>query len=383
MYSLNNHEYEDILNLTYYCVSCLKNGGKTENILNEMLRAFKADEAVFLSANDDYEGVNLAKCYAICHDRSYLIQYAEHFWRYDPLFKMQFRPLSINPVFKTDDVIPFSQMVKLEYYYSFLRPQNLLAEMIIRLHSKDNLLGAISLQRYKEHPNFEKRDVFKASLLVPYLVNVFEAANGFRRINDERMLLEQWMESHSEGIILLDSEYKPIYINSKARFFCQLLKGVSERIPFSGTGTDIMIPQMIVKECKNLVLMNEPGVSRQNHGNRIISINQQKRYYLQYFPVILHPAERNVPYFVIFLSEIAKFGEGTEDSLVEQKKLSQREEVIVRYASLGLTNKQIAERLYISPFTVQNHLKNIFEKTGCDNRTQLANLVKYSENLPS
>jgi DNA-binding CsgD family transcriptional regulator len=296
---------------------------------------------------------------------------------------MQFRPLSINPVFKTDDVIPFSQMVKLEYYYSFLRPQNLLAEMIIRLHSKDNLLGAISLQRYKEHPNFEKRDVFKASLLVPYLVNVFEAANGFRRINDERMLLEQWMESHSEGIILLDSEYKPIYINSKARFFCQLLKGVSERTPFSGTGTDIMIPQMIVKECKNLVLMNEPGVSRQNHGNRIISINQQKRYYLQYFPVILHPAEGNAPYFVIFLSELAKFGEGTEDSLVEQKKLSQREEVIVRYASLGLTNKQIAERLYISPFTVQNHLKNIFEKTGCDNRTQLANLVKYSENLPS
>jgi DNA-binding CsgD family transcriptional regulator len=28
-------------------------------------------------------------------------------------------------------------------------------------------------------------------------------------------------------------------------------------------------------------------------------------------------------------------------------------------------------------------MKNIFEKTGLDNRTQLANLVKYSENLPS
>jgi DNA-binding CsgD family transcriptional regulator len=382
MDNMDNKDYYDILDLIYYCVSCLKNGGKTENILNEMLRAFKADEAVFLSANDDYEGVNLAKCYAICHDRSYLIQYAEHFWRYDPLFKMQFCPLSVNPVFKTDDVIPYSQMVKLEYYYSFLRPQNLLAEMIIRLHSKGSMLGAISLQRYKEHPNFEKRDVFKASLLVPYLVNVFEAANGFRRINDERMLLEQWMESHLEGIILLDSECKPMYINSKARFFCQLLKGISEKTPFNGTGTDVTIPQMIVKECKNLVLMKEAGVSRQNHSNKIICINHKKRCYLQYFPVILHSAERNAPYFVIFLSELDKYSNEAENILIEQKKLSQREEIIVRYVSLGLTNKQIAEKLCISPFTVENHLKNIFKKTGLDNRTKLANLVKYLVNPP-
>jgi DNA-binding CsgD family transcriptional regulator len=373
-------DYDDILRLVCSCVSCLKSGGKTENILFEMLKAFKADEAVFLSANNNYEGVNLTNSYAICKDKSYLTQYADYFWRYDPLYKMQFYPTSVNPVFKTDDVIPYSEMVKLEYYYSFLRPQNVLAEMIIRLNTKNSVLGAISLQRYKEHPGFEKKDVLKGSLLVPYLISVFEMADRFRKIDDERILLEKWIESHAEGIILLDSEYKPMYVNSQARIFCQLLSGMCEKVTRNSITMDVVIPQVIIQECKNLTLMNEVNIPMQDHSNRIFSINHKRRYYLQYFPVILHSEERNTPYFVIFLSELDRYNNEVESILIEQKKLSQREEVIVRYASLGLTNKQIAEKLYISPFTVENHLKNIFKKTGLDNRTKLANLIKYLVN---
>lgn len=37
----------------------------------------------------------------------------------------------------------------------------------------------------------------------------------------------------------------------------------------------------------------------------------------------------------------------------------------------GLTNKQISQRLHISPRTVQTHLSNILGKLGVENRTQL------------
>ena len=37
----------------------------------------------------------------------------------------------------------------------------------------------------------------------------------------------------------------------------------------------------------------------------------------------------------------------------------------------GFTNKQISERLYISPRTVQTHLSNILNKLNLENRTQL------------
>jgi DNA-binding CsgD family transcriptional regulator len=381
MYILNKNDYDDLLDLIYFCISCLKNGWNTKNMLAKMLKSFKADEAVFLSANNNYEGVNLTNSYALCKDRSYLTQYADYFWRYDPLYKMQFFPKPSNPVFKTDDVIPYSQMVKLEYYHSFLQPQNLLGELIISLYSKDSVSKAISLQRYQEHPGFEKKDVKKASLLVPYLVNVFETANRLRKINDESTLLEQWMESHSEGIILLDSEFKPIYINSKAKLFCRLLNGVNEGVLFDVINTEISIPQVIIQDCKSLIKPDEANKPLKNFGNRIINVKHKDRYYVQYFPIILPSSEQPIPHFIVFLNELTGYSEGVEEILSEQHKLSRREEVVAQYAALGLTNKQIAEKLCISPFTVQNHLKNIFEKTGLDSRTKLANLVKYSDHL--
>ena len=60
----------------------------------------------------------------------------------------------------------------------------------------------------------------------------------------------------------------------------------------------------------------------------------------------------------------------------DRYKLSEREELIAKLATAGMTNKQIGERLCISHYTVQNHLKSIFEKTGLDSRTKLANLFR-------
>jgi len=45
-------------------------------------------------------------------------------------------------------------------------------------------------------------------------------------------------------------------------------------------------------------------------------------------------------------------------------ELSQREKTIVRQVSLGLTNKQIAETLFLSTHTVTTHRKNISSKLG-------------------
>jgi len=44
--------------------------------------------------------------------------------------------------------------------------------------------------------------------------------------------------------------------------------------------------------------------------------------------------------------------------------LSRREETIVRLVSMGLTNKQIADELFLSTHTVPTHRKNISSKLG-------------------
>ena len=53
--------------------------------------------------------------------------------------------------------------------------------------------------------------------------------------------------------------------------------------------------------------------------------------------------------------------------------LSGRELEIIELVAEGLTNQEIAERLTISKRTVDNHVSNVFTKTGSKNRVALLN----------
>ena len=53
--------------------------------------------------------------------------------------------------------------------------------------------------------------------------------------------------------------------------------------------------------------------------------------------------------------------------------LSAREMVIIGLVADGLTNQEIAEKLTISKRTVDNHVSNMFTKTGSKNRVALLN----------
>nr|BBH95746.1 DNA-binding response regulator [Thermogemmatispora argillosa] len=50
--------------------------------------------------------------------------------------------------------------------------------------------------------------------------------------------------------------------------------------------------------------------------------------------------------------------------------LTEQEQKILRLLRLGLSNKQIAARLSISPYTVGKHVQHILRKLGASNRTQ-------------
>jgi DNA-binding CsgD family transcriptional regulator len=52
--------------------------------------------------------------------------------------------------------------------------------------------------------------------------------------------------------------------------------------------------------------------------------------------------------------------------------LTPRERDIAAYAAQGQSSKEIAERLYLSVRTVDNHLQNVYSKLGVSGRRQLA-----------
>lgn len=67
---------------------------------------------------------------------------------------------------------------------------------------------------------------------------------------------------------------------------------------------------------------------------------------------------------------------GNDQTLVEP--LSKREEEVAQLVTHGLSNKEIADKIYISVRTVKAHLTSIFAKTGFRDRLELAVKMKNS-----
>ena len=97
----------------------------------------------------------------------------------------------------------------------------------------------------------------------------------------------------------------------------------------------------------------------------------------------LHRAVRSVARGQVFIDpKIASMLLKTPEAGPPQKRpdLSLRETDVIRLIALGLTNRQIADKLSLSEKTIKNHISHIFRKLKITARTQAA-IHAISNNL--
>ncbi|MDZ7715325.1 MAG: LuxR C-terminal-related transcriptional regulator [Balneolaceae bacterium] len=86
--------------------------------------------------------------------------------------------------------------------------------------------------------------------------------------------------------------------------------------------------------------------------------------------------EPRLSYYIPKTGEFLIYNPSTE-SMINLDILTDRERDILQLSARDKTASEIADELYISPYTVQTHRANILKKTGCKNMAELVYFSKY------
>lgn len=375
MCRLEGRDYKDIIDVTQLAHSSLDAKTIRMRVLSILESMFEAAGGVFLIGDNELNKLAVENIVGLNVDQSEIDKYSQCYWRYDPIYHTAL--YSRRLVFRNNDILPYSEWAKLEYYNDFLQPMNIYRELAVCLRVGTGILGQISLFRPRLQSNFSESDILKANVLAPSITLALRNAILFSKAEKERQLLSKLNEFLLEGVIILDYEFCPIYISPKAKEMSPYL--FHEHLGRAGEvgSENKSIPFAILEDCSSIKRVSQ-SIGRWVNFQHEITTDENQNKMLR-VGILRFPMCCEVPHAPCFLVSM-KYVSGTCNSGEELTKgehfLTKREMDVASSVGEGLTNKQISQKLFISKFTVGTHLKNIFEKTGVRNRIELITYIQ-------
>jgi len=171
------------------------------------------------------------------------------------------------------------------------------------------------------------------------------------------------------GVILFTSTGQRLFMNTEAQAFIKQLQPLSTR----ENGT-CLIPEQIHTVVRDLIgRLIQCGHAKDCESiqvERLCFANDQ-RFLLRGFCIPDEPLAQNSRFLVIMEQLDQQTLKYPDASMQQRYHLTEREQMVIMYLMLGFTNKEIANRIHLSEYTVKEHLKRIMHKTQTTTRTGL------------
>lgn len=171
------------------------------------------------------------------------------------------------------------------------------------------------------------------------------------------------------GVILFNSTGQLLFMNNEAQAFTRQLHPLSTR----ENGT-CLIPEEIHTVVRDLIgrllHCDHPKDCESIQVERLCFASDQ-RLLLRGLCIPDEPLARNSRFLIIVERLNQQKLECPDANIQQRYHLTEREQMVIIYLMLGFTNKEIANRMNLSEYTVKEHLKRIMHKTKTTTRTGL------------
>lgn len=268
-------------------------------------------------------------------------------------------------VARYSQLINYREIRKTEFYSKILKPLNCRYVLSMVINEGNDIIANISLLRTPDMHDFTESDAELARMIIPVINAAYqnilfeqESTVGNDILN---MIVSRCQES---AFVILSETLETIYKSDK---FQQLFLPLKES-GFRNLRELLFASKYIHKYLDLFAHCRHRRLPQ--HIDDTIDLNKLKNIHIT---VDFHSGVTENPYLIIGLDITDK--QQPVHNLQQQYGLTLREVQIAQMASKGLTSQQMGEALCLSPYSIKSHLRNIYKKTGVNNRACLAKLV--------
>ena len=273
-------------------------------------------------------------------------------------------------VIRLSDLASFRDLKKTEFYSEILLPLNCRYVLTMAAHQGDNMQVSISITRPPGASDFTAADVQLAQVITPVLANAYShmLLKNKSALNDDIFEIVA-SQLQNKPYVIFSSDLESVYRSDQMTLLGRQLKNVGESIK------DIFAKSLSVSKYVE-------KFSADNHAQHkrlperltdSVSIGRKKMVHIELQLFILSTGKRYLMTTLGLLSSSKPHSHLQSDC-----GLTMRENQIAQMAAKGLNSREVGEALAISPWSVKNHLKNIYRKTGINSRASLAQIVSRS-----
>jgi len=253
-------------------------------------------------------------------------------------------------------------------YRDFMQPQGYDDELRSVFRTGSSAWGVVGLYRDGAHRAFDDDDVeIMRSLSAP-------VASALRA--HAREASSPLGPSSAPGMLVVDRDGRLVFANAEALEWSQELWAVSPILGLVDGGTlDELGPDdrgPAVPTCLHALVARARAVAegRERAPSRLRLRDRRGRWLVLHASALSGRGGADDGSVAIVI-EAAKSSE-IAPIIIEAYALTPREREVIRLLAEGLTNSQLAERLFISPRTAAVHVSNILAKLGMSSRTEVA-----------